>query len=264
MSAESLRSFRTQNLLLEFAALAYVRPTGIYMSLTPGNPRLWSGVLFVRKGPYKTAVLRFRVIFPSDYPLMAPMVVFVSDVFHPLVVASSGNPRHVDEKLDHAPGSFNLCHEFPRWADKGVKHDNAATIFESVVSVNRVQATSNSLKHDEQFTGEATVDMPIVKVLRHLRSCFEEDKLIDSIALENASNTSAWYAWKAHRAVEKTASQASGSPKTPSEWNWDGVFASRCERTVRDSLTETALYGNTDELDDMVQFTPILSESSPG
>jgi hypothetical protein len=33
------------------AGLKQACPHGIYVSLTPGDPTLWSGVIFVRKGP---------------------------------------------------------------------------------------------------------------------------------------------------------------------------------------------------------------------
>jgi hypothetical protein len=36
--------------LFASAALKQACPQGVYVSLTPGDPSLWSGVIFVRKG----------------------------------------------------------------------------------------------------------------------------------------------------------------------------------------------------------------------
>ncbi|TQB68048.1 hypothetical protein MPDQ_004137 [Monascus purpureus] len=41
-------SFRKQQLFLEFASLKYAAPPGVYMNLGPGDPTLWTGVIFVR------------------------------------------------------------------------------------------------------------------------------------------------------------------------------------------------------------------------
>ena len=66
----SLSAVRKQRLLVELFAnspakpnhnqltashsssLKYACPHGVFMSLTPGDPTLWSGVIFVRKGPH--------------------------------------------------------------------------------------------------------------------------------------------------------------------------------------------------------------------
>jgi hypothetical protein len=45
-----LPSFKKQNLLLEFARLRYAELNGVFVSITPGDPALWVGVIFVRKG----------------------------------------------------------------------------------------------------------------------------------------------------------------------------------------------------------------------
>ena len=103
------------------AGLKQACPQGVFVSLTPGDPSLWSGVIFVRKGPspfshsflspwqgqrrgretkktkklkrrgknkpgpYAPAILRFQVSFPDTYPSLPPLVTFSTDMFHPLV-----------------------------------------------------------------------------------------------------------------------------------------------------------------------------------
>lgn len=118
------------------------------MSLTPGDPSLWSGVIFVRKGksairwattlavssdllpgPYATAVLRFYISFPDIYPALPPLVTFSTDIFHPLItplttymyttdIQEGGTVSATDdERLP--PGGFSLRHGFPGWFGRG-------------------------------------------------------------------------------------------------------------------------------------------------
>src|SRR3569833_2650653 len=95
------------------AGLKQACPEGVFVSLTPGAPTLWSGVIFVRKGeplffffwvlspglaydlsrladvrrpgPYATAILRFQISFPDTYPDLPPLVTFSTDMFHTLI-----------------------------------------------------------------------------------------------------------------------------------------------------------------------------------
>lgn len=104
------------------AGLKQACPEGVFVSLTPGDPSLWSAVLFVRhgkliiassfefdalpveacfphllfffflanlsallQGPYAPAVLRFQILFPDAYPRAPPLVTFSTDIFHPLI-----------------------------------------------------------------------------------------------------------------------------------------------------------------------------------
>lgn len=268
---ERLQSFKTQNLFLEYAALKHVRPAGIYVSLTPGNPRLWTAVLFIRKGLYKSAILRFRIIFPSRYPAIAPLVVFSSEVFHPLVMSPSGGQEESvfdKEGMSNPLGLFNLGQEFPRWAKGSTSPDNSSGIFGSVRSAETSEIQRISPEHGPDSKESASVDMPIISVLRYVRSCFDDEEIIDSIVLEHAVNPSAWYAWRAHRAelAEKSTliiERRSRPPKDPSEWNWNGVFASRVERAVKESLSEAAVYGGNSEWDETIRFSGVADDGSP-
>lgn len=121
------------------------------MSLTPGDPTLWSGVLFVRSGrfsetgnsfcdifrylprltgrcitgPYASAILRFNIRFPPSYPDLPPLVTFSTDIFHPLIVpfttytfttgSSSTDPVSATDEERLPPGGFSLRHGFPHW-----------------------------------------------------------------------------------------------------------------------------------------------------
>ncbi|KAK4251525.1 hypothetical protein C7999DRAFT_37565 [Corynascus novoguineensis] len=124
-----LPAVKRQHLLAEFAGLKQACPHGIFVSLTPGDPALWSGVMFVRKGPYAPAILRFQISFPDTYPALPPLVTFSTDMFHPLVtplttymystdVQDGGTASaHDDERLP--PGGFSLRHGFPAWFGRG-------------------------------------------------------------------------------------------------------------------------------------------------
>jgi hypothetical protein len=51
-------SMRKQHLQSEFAGLKQACPEGLFLSLTPGDPTLWSAVLFVRDGEIATHKVR--------------------------------------------------------------------------------------------------------------------------------------------------------------------------------------------------------------
>ncbi|KAK3502664.1 ubiquitin-conjugating enzyme/RWD-like protein [Neurospora crassa] len=121
----NLPAVRRQHLLAEFAGLKQACPNGVFVSLTPDDPNLWSGVIFVRKGPYANAVLRFQVSFPDSYPNLPPLVTFSTDMFHPLItplttymystdVQHNGTVSATDEER-LPPGGFSLRHGFPHW-----------------------------------------------------------------------------------------------------------------------------------------------------
>src|ERR1700749_3939206 len=67
------------------ASLRHACPEGVFVTITPGQPSLWSGVLFVRKGPYAPSILRFQLSFLSQFPAQPPLITFSSDIFHPLL-----------------------------------------------------------------------------------------------------------------------------------------------------------------------------------
>ncbi|KAL1902626.1 hypothetical protein Sste5346_001068 [Sporothrix stenoceras] len=125
----SLPSLRRQNLLAEFSGLKQACPDGVFMTLTPGDPSLWSGVIFVRDGPYAPAVLRFQISFPDSYPSLPPLVTFATDIFHPLItplttqtyttdIQDNGTVSATDEER-LPPGGFSLRHGFPAWFGRG-------------------------------------------------------------------------------------------------------------------------------------------------
>uniref|UniRef100_F1L7A2 AKT-interacting protein n=1 Tax=Ascaris suum TaxID=6253 RepID=F1L7A2_ASCSU len=58
---------------------------GVYVIPSVADPSVWFGLLFVRRGIYMGAVLRFTIFLPGDFPSTSeiPVVRFEADVFHP-------------------------------------------------------------------------------------------------------------------------------------------------------------------------------------
>ncbi|SPQ23559.1 4ff6c841-c9ce-4cde-b580-3ad59596f740 [Thermothielavioides terrestris] len=141
MRMSGLPAVKRQHLLAEFAGLKQACPQGIYVSLTPGDPSLWSGVIFVRKGPYAPAILRFQISFPDTYPSLPPLVTFSTDMFHPLItplttymystdVQDGGTASAFDEER-LPPGGFSLRHGFPGWFGRGSRAREARALAQS-------------------------------------------------------------------------------------------------------------------------------------
>lgn len=71
---------------------------------SPAPPRrmymvAYSG--FAQPGYYTDSILKFRIVFPPNYPERPPTVQFLTDVFHPLV--------------SQQDGTFNLAPRFNPW-----------------------------------------------------------------------------------------------------------------------------------------------------
>ncbi|KAI9833782.1 MAG: hypothetical protein M1819_003515 [Sarea resinae] len=81
--------------------------------------------------PYAPAILRFQISFPSAYPSLPPLIIFNTDIFHPLLTplttytytTGSSETETVsatdEERLP--PGGFSLRHGFPQWFGRARK-----------------------------------------------------------------------------------------------------------------------------------------------
>jgi hypothetical protein len=138
----------------------------------PGDPTLWTGVLFVQRGmqgsnkqtgivfsrltrlsdPYASAILRFSIRFPASYPALPPLVIFNTDIFHPLIVplttytfttgSSNEAPVSATDEERLPPGGFSLRHGFPHW-------------------FGRAQRTNNSVANSRNVSGGSTGDTAV-------------------------------------------------------------------------------------------------------
>lgn len=224
------------------------------MSITPGDPTLWVGVVFVRKGmpnsllarlsshppgPYAPAVLRFQISFPPSYPALPPLVTFSTDVFHPLLTplttytyttgSSDTDTVSATDEERLPPGGFSLRHGFPQWfgrarrsaaSSRNVSGSDVASPARSQTPA-PLEPKDGGLAALERHTGPdgAVKEVTIVKVLEYIRSTFSDEAVLDSIPAEAAANSGAFHAWRTYRAsvlpsAPTSDSQASGPGRT--------------------------------------------------
>ncbi|KAI2629434.1 ubiquitin-conjugating enzyme [Xylaria nigripes] len=223
----ALPALRRQHLLAEFTGLKQACPDGVYVGIAPGDPSLWSGVIFVRDGPYAPAVMRFQISFPESYPKLPPLVTFSTDMFHPLITPPStymypdvhedGTMSATDEER-LPPGGFSLRHGFPDWfgrrsqkaaenkpaagdrADRQTPHrpPPPADPISGATSASRSSAVAQSPDFLDSKRREASV----FEILHYIRSTFDNENVLDSIQIEATGNPGAWHAWRAHRTEE--------------------------------------------------------------
>ena len=269
------------------------------MSLTPGDPSLWSGVIFVRKGPYSTAVLRFQISFPDTYPNLPPLVTFATDLFHPLItplttymyttdIQNNGTVSATDdERLP--PGGFSLRHGFPSWFGRASRSRQTSgqharpdqTPPRSAVGGSHTNTPSSAAGTPGSFLQTNRKEISTFEVLKYIRSTFDDADVLDTVPLEAAGNPGAWHAWRTYRRQSgvvlpgEAADESDSKPlperpgdgsttRKPGQWNWDGVWEERSKRGITASLSDAVLYGNAGATDDVVSFDrlqppPILS-----
>ncbi|TFB03771.1 hypothetical protein CCMA1212_004605 [Trichoderma ghanense] len=223
-----LPSLWRQHLLSEFAGLKQACPEGVFVSLTPGDPSLWSAVLFVRHGPYAPAVLRFQIFFPDAYPRAPPLVTFSTDIFHPLITpltthmypTGAENDGSTTERPKLPPGGFSLEHGFPEWF--GGSRRRASGSRQGSRERRGVSPSAASSKSAKSGSGKSPAvppkDVPPKEVppymqtdrktistyslLKYIRSTFDKAEVLDAVPLAAAGNPGAWHAWRTHRRKE--------------------------------------------------------------
>ncbi|UKZ73967.1 hypothetical protein TrVFT333_001621 [Trichoderma virens FT-333] len=265
-----LPSLWRQHLLSEFAGLKQACPEGVFVSLTPGDPSLWSAVLFVRHGPYAPAVLRFQILFPDAYPRAPPLVTFSTDIFHPLITPLTTHMYPTSVENDGSTAERpRLPPEASAWS----------TAFQSGLVV----------PNDWQL--EAATAAVSEGAHRHQHRL--QSEVLDTVPLAAAGNPGAWHAWRTHRRKQRKAldeniksnrlsrlsilsdlqpkgdaseqgdaiasdarsiASQSTMAREPGEWNWDGVWEDRVKKGVASTLTESVLYGASGISDDMIHF----------
>ncbi|KAB2579035.1 putative ubiquitin-conjugating enzyme protein [Lasiodiplodia theobromae] len=253
--ALALPSLQHQNLLVEFASLRHGCPDGVYMSITPGDTSVWTGVMFIRKGPYAPAILRVQISFPRAYPAVPPLVTLSTDIFHPLVTplttytyttgSASGETVSATDEERLPPGGFSLRHGFPQWFSR----------------------TRRSTKNSQPDAGDETNHHPppVAKILKYIQASFTDESILDSVTVESAANPGAYHAWRSYRDNQYTELQPmtkpSAAPATrsrhPGEWNWEGVWEERVKKGINGSISDGVLYGAGVEGDDVVRFAQV-------
>ncbi|KAF2262737.1 UBC-like protein [Lojkania enalia] len=232
-SLPTLLSFRKQRLLVEFASLRAAHLDGVFVSITPGDPTLWVGVVFVRKGPYAPAILRFQISFPPSYPTLPPLVTFSTDVFHPLLTplttytyttgSSDTDTVSATDEERLPPGGFSLRHGFPQWfgrarrsapSSRNVSGSGTASPARSQTPVLLESKDVPTGISEPNISPVTSKDASIINVLEYIRSTFSDEAVLDSVPLEAAANPGAYHAWRTYRAGS-LQSQRSPSPSSP-------------------------------------------------
>ena len=187
-------------------------------------------------GPYSPAVLRFEITFPSRYPETPPLIRFISDIFHPLVIPlttytnssilpiSNTNSTGLAEHLP--PGGFSLKHGFAHWFEnpgssvksstpawdvngsyrqrkhvrelEKIVEPSAASISGSAAQDSCSSMIRGRLRRLSTHDSFGTHDR-ITTVLDYVKTSFDDFELLDGIPLKAAGNPGAWKAWQAHR-----------------------------------------------------------------
>ncbi|KAJ5711954.1 hypothetical protein N7488_006110 [Penicillium malachiteum] len=277
-------SLRKQQLHLEFASLRHAAPPGVYMSLAPGDPTLWNGVIFVRSGPYASAILRFQIRFPDIYPDLPPLVTFATDVFHPLIVplttytfstgSASDNPVSATDEERLPPGGFSLRHGFPPLVSgntagimtkeatestpptkEDISSDTPDSPAGNQESTPQTPSASNPPPTDH-FPAPRQ-EVPVAELLDYIRSTFDDESVLDSLPVEVAGNPGAWHAWQAHRRPSGDLRRGSPQARRPGDWHWDGIWARRAQDEIEASRSDPILFGNAARVggDDMIRFS---------
>eukprot|EP01134_Creolimax_fragrantissima_P006664 CFRG6664T1 len=90
-SEKFIRFFREYAILTEYKLLRDHSPPGMYIAPSSETSQIWHGVMFVREGIYESAVFKFDVYIPNNFPTEeVPVIQFTSDVFHPAVEPKTG------------------------------------------------------------------------------------------------------------------------------------------------------------------------------
>ncbi|KAG9691537.1 hypothetical protein KCU95_g7952, partial [Aureobasidium melanogenum] len=269
------QAFEAQQRRLDFASVKQACPKGIYLTPTPRDPHIWQGVLFVRKGPYTPAILKFSLLLAADKP---PTITFSTDIFHPLVTPlttytyttsdTGADTVHATDDERLPPGGFSLRHGFPQWfGRKKPKPTSQVGLGEETASVSERSQSSYG-------------PLAIVQILFYMRSAFDTAEVLDKVPLEAAGNPGAWHAWQTHRArvigtaprsatpedgktpASPTSRQQPGGARRPGQWNWEGVWEERVKKGVQASVSQQTLFGTACSNDDLINFLNIDTDAT--
>ncbi|KAI9473196.1 hypothetical protein LPJ78_005465 [Coemansia sp. RSA 989] len=80
-------------------------PRGVYVMPSLSSINVWYGVMFVKRGYWRDAVVRFRIDIPREYPNTHPVITLMTLISHPLVRLEDGR--------------FALEQQFPQWTPYG-------------------------------------------------------------------------------------------------------------------------------------------------
>lgn len=169
-------------------------------------------------GPYSPAVLRFEISFPESYPYRLPLVLFSTDMFHPLItpltthmystdMQDNGPANATDDEI-LPPGGFSLRHGFPEWfkrnkiGSKGMSDTQTVSVASGQANDAATGATISPESSAMQAQSSSKVtshSVSIYSMLKYIRSTFDTAEVLDTIPLAASGNPGAWHAWRTHR-----------------------------------------------------------------
>ena len=179
----------------------------------------------MRNGVYAPAILRFRINFPSAYPEVPPVVIFETDIFHPLLVPlttysyvsnnteSSGKDSNVRHELLLPPGGFSLhgmlSQSEGQFHNATMNHVETSNVHTKIASngfkganfanSRNASASDVSLVPSESQMPQKRRRYVVAKVLYYIKVAFSSYDFLDSILVDDAVNPGAFFAWRSHR-----------------------------------------------------------------
>lgn len=179
----------------------------------------------MRNGIYAPAILRFRINFPNEYPEVPPVVVFETDIFHPLLLPlttysyvsnnteTSSKDSNVRNELLLPPGGFSLhgmrsqiegqlCNDTMSHVETSNKQNNITlnNFADTELAISRnVAASDVSLPPSASQMSKKRPRYAVAKVLYYIKVAFSSHDFLDSILVDDAVNPGAFFAWRSHR-----------------------------------------------------------------
>jgi hypothetical protein len=102
------------------SSLKYACPHGVFMSLTPGDPTLWSGVIFVRKGPCHNPSYLEAQRLTHQRPIRPrnPAIPNLLPTNIPLSPPSRNIQHRHFPSLNHTPNDLHVHDRYPRFRNR--------------------------------------------------------------------------------------------------------------------------------------------------
>ena len=173
----------------------------------------------VHKGPYASAILKFTVLFPTSYPTHPPIITFLSDIYHPLIVPPTPPPVNsplptqlspgksqpsaahfnYNQNVSNLPsGSFTLRHGFPSWYSAP---SPKSTLSLGGKKLPPPQELSDHIS-SSLVSPSPEKEKNILQVLYYIKSAFSSVSVLDDIPPHLATNLGAWRAWRSFREAD--------------------------------------------------------------
>lgn len=200
------------------------------------------------------------------HPLITPLTTYM----YTTDIQDNGTVSATDEER-LPPGGFSLRHGFPGWFGRGRRSRQVSG--QNATAQTPPRSTPGNASNSTTPNSKATPpsgtlsfmqtqqkDVSTYDVLRYIRSTFDDEDVLDSVPLEAAGNPGAWHAWRTHR-HQATSGSASGVPRKPGEWDWEGVWEERVKKGIAASLSDPMLFGNASGADDTVNPTVPLTQT---